>query len=605
MEALRRTFEDVFQEHRDEVQRLIARHTRNPDDALDLTQEVFIRAYGAFSQFRGESSVSTWLYRIAVNVCSNFARSRSKRDEETIEDSELAEYPQSLRDMVEDLAHAEEQRMLKCALRSLSAEQMVALSLRYSDQLTIPEISEVTGSPIDTIKSRLRTALDRLNSTMAFLDAGIVKASEFPIPHSVSLDDISAEGPKGAKIYHGLGSLYLRKGLVEAALLEWKKAQEVEPTFLDPYLASAQQYVKSDRPEKAVDTLEAAVGKIQSLELHTDLAAVYLDIGDLEEGLTHALRALDLGPASSQAHYIAGRAYSKRADLQDALQSLSTGGAAQLGLRGTWKDAARHFRQAVELRPDFGKARSTLAITYFRNNMPDEALREIETAVSNTEDDEFVLYQAGWLHYRANKLVLAERHLRHSLSIRPTPEKAHLLGKILMASDRPEEAFAAFNKALGMACDKRQMPNMYCDLAAAAILLGKYDDAIEAAEAAISIDPDHVHAKCNLSDACLKKGCNPHYVVRLCREGLQTAPEHICFHHFLGEALLRQGLFEEALQEATTAVELEPEKCEWWVLRAKILAKLNQTDKAQSDLTTALELDPQNDSTPRSIEELR
>lgn len=607
MEA-RRSFEDVFQEHREEVQRLIARHTKNPDDALDLTQEVFIRAYGAFSQFRGESSISTWLYRIAVNVCSNFARSKANHDEEPVEDLDSLRCPQGLRDIVEDLAHAEEQRMIKCALRSLSAEQLVALSLRYSDQLTIPEIAEVVGAPVDTIKSRLRTALDKVHSTLAFLNASIARASQFPIAEDimVSLESAPSECEKGAKIHHGLGSLYLKKGLVEAALLEWKKAQTIEPTFLEPYLASAEQYIKSERPEKAIDTLEAAVGKIQSPDLHTGLAGVYLDIGDLEEGLSHALRALDLQPRDPQAHYVAGRAYSKRADLQDALQSLSTGnGFAPTGLKGTWRDAARHFQQAIELKPDFGKARSTLAITYLRNSMTDEALREIDAAVNESEDD-FILYQAGWFHYKASKLDLAERHIKHSLSMRLTADKLHLLGKIHTAQDRPEEAFDAFNQALQSASlnpNKKQMPNIYCDLAATAIRLDRLDEAIEACEAAIRIEPNHVNAKCNLCDACLRKGMNPHYVIRLSREALQTAPEHICFHRYLAEAFLRDGQYQEALPEATIAVELEPEDAERWLLRARVLAKLHETEEAQRCLATALELDT-DDQVAQSLGEL-
>ena len=88
MEAYREAFEKVFRDHLTQVEQLIARHTKDPDERMDLTQEVFIRAYSAFSQFRGEANVGTWLHRITVNVCTNAARSRKRRREEPLENLE-------------------------------------------------------------------------------------------------------------------------------------------------------------------------------------------------------------------------------------------------------------------------------------------------------------------------------------------------------------------------------------------------------------------------------------------------------------------------------------------------------------------------------------
>jgi len=611
MEAQRKNFEEVFQDHLNEIQRLIARHTTNPEDRLDLTQEVFLRAYSAFSQFRGESSISTWLYRITINVCANAQRSRERcRARVATElDVDLAQFPSGLEDVVEDLARAETQRMLKQALRSLSAEQLVVLCLRFSDGLTLGEISEVTGAPVDTVKSRLKAALHKIHSTLALLSLGSGRApADLYVQDetSLSLDQVPMDAEKGAGIYHNLGSLYVRKGLIEAALLEWRKAQKVDPTFLDPYLASAQHYIKQSQPQRAVETLETAVGKIQSGELHTTLAQLYLDLGDVEEGMQHSLRAIELEPQSPEAHCVAGRAYYNQAELQEALRSLTVnpGGANDSVGRSDWQKAASHFRQAIELRPDFAKARSWLAIAYTRQNLLDAALMESREAVRAAKGDDSVAVQAGWVHYRAGKLELAARYLRHSLQSRVTADKLSILGDIYFAWGRNEEAYITFTEALNVATDKRTKARLYSNLAATAIRLGKFDDAVEASRSALELDPDQVHARCNLSEAYLAKNEEVERVVRLCREGLQLAPSHICFHRLLAEALLRQNSPDDALREATTAIELEPQKGARWVLRARVLLKLGRREEAARDLQTALELDPQEPDAKSLLSEL-
>lgn len=595
MEAQSYSFEQIFQDHLSQVERLIARHTKDPDERMDLVQEVFIRAYSAFSQFRGEASVGTWLHRIAINVCSNAARSRERRHEEVLDDLDQFAGFESLQDVVDDLAHHERQVMLKQALRSLSAEQLIVLSLRYSDQLTLPEIAEVVGSPVDTVKSRLRSALDKIQSTAAFLSLPAARQSDEDADEPpASLDGLIVQGERGGKLYHNLGSMYLRKGLIEAALGEWSKAQQVAPTFLDSYLAAAQQYVETDRPRKAVETLEAAVSQIQSPALHTDLARLYLDLGDLEEGSQHSLRALDLDPRSPLAHYEAGRAYFKRAELQEAMRALRVNGSPpEDPVASDWRRSANHFEQAVLLRPDFFPAGSFLSQAYFRGGMPDRAEHTMSETVARAGDDEFVLHQAGHLHYKAGQLDLAERYLRRSISQKATADKLSLLGIIYLAEGRNEEAYVAFSEGLVHVRDKRPEAQLSANLAATAVILGKYDSAIRAAERALELDPEQIHARCNLSEAYLAQGINTLKVVKLCRDGLAKSPNHRCFHRHLAEACLRMGDYEEALEEATIAVELEPEIAQRWVLRARILLKLERAGEARADLEAAMKLDPE------------
>lgn len=622
MEAHREAFEKIFRDHLSQVERLIARHTRDPEERLDLTQEVFIRAYSAFSQFRGESSVSTWLHRIAINVCANAARTRSRQPEEPVGDVQCVNYPDGLYDVVEDLAHAERQRMLKQALRLLSAEQLVVLTLRFSDQLKIHEIAEVIGAPVDTVKSRLKAALHKIHAVAGVLgeelsdEAGLAALSYRGVADdalssdedaiSVSLDKLLPQGEKAARVYQKLGSLYLQKGLIEAALAEWRNAQKADPTFLDAYLLAAQQYIETDRPRKAVETLEAAVSKIQSCELHTTIAKLYMDQGDIDEGLKHSLRALDLDPCSPEAHYQTGRAYSKRAELQEALRSLSVGvREPEDSVQADWRRSASHFERALELKPGFAQAASFLSGVYLSSNRPEDAERTSEDAARMAENDSLVLHRAAWIHYHTRKLELAERYLRRSISAKATGAKLNLLGLVYLAGQRYEEAYMAFGEGLNYDGDKKIRAQLYANLAAAAVYLEKYEEAIDAAESALKLDPEQIHARCNLSHAYLARGIDPHIVVKLCREGLQKSPGHRCFHYYLAEAYLRTGDYEEALAEATTAVEIDPQLPDRWVLRAKVLCKLNRDNEARRDIATALELDPNHSDANRLAEQLQ
>ena len=599
-----KSFEEVFQAHLKQVQRLIARHADNPEDVLDLTQEVFVRAYSAFSRFRGESSINTWLHRIATNVCIDAARSRYRRSERELSNLDVILCSQPMQDVVDYLAHEEQVQTLREGLRSLSPDQLVVLTLRFSDQLTLPEIAEVTDSPVETARQRLRTALGKLHSAATF--ANRRHAIHGDSVEHLPLGLMPVSDKKAAQIYHRLGSLYLRKGLIQAALQEWGKAQQAAPTFLDAYLDSAQQYVKMSKPDRAVETLEQAAALVRDGDLHTTLGLLYLDMGDLDEGMAHSRLAVELKPSSPDAHYAAGRAYSRQAEIQEALR---LGPASNLKIltviEPSWRDAAAHFQQAIGLNPDLAKARISLATAYLRQNMPDEAADAASAAAEALQDDAHILDQCGYVHYRTGRAEMAVDYLRRSIALEKTHMKLNLLGCIYSSLDRYDEAIETLNEGLDFAATDWERALIHSNLASTALGDGRIDDTIREAELAIELQFDHIHARCNLSSALLKKEKDPERIIRICREGMEFGPTHICFHGKLAQVLLRQGELEEALSEATIAIELEPEECDPRILRAKVLQALGRVDEARQDLRAALELDPENDEAKRALEDLR
>jgi RNA polymerase sigma-70 factor (ECF subfamily) len=141
------------------------------DDARDVCQETFLRAFRALPAFRGQAKFSSWLYRIALNLCRDWVR-RERRVPivQTTEGTDLRDVAaatdpsESIEDLVarKDLAERIEQLMAE-----LPEEQRTAIILKEYHDLTFQEIAEVTGCPLSTVKTRLYKGLTTLRHRLA------------------------------------------------------------------------------------------------------------------------------------------------------------------------------------------------------------------------------------------------------------------------------------------------------------------------------------------------------------------------------------------------------------------------------------------------------
>src|SRR5687767_12605790 len=159
-------FEKLVNERSGEIYGLLYRLTENTEEARDLTQETFLRAFQSIGQFRGESDLRTWIYRIAINQARNRWRwwRRRRRDATVSLDSENAHGNQPLIESLpserdkspeqETLAH-ERERALRKALHSLSLSYRETVILRDIEGFTYEEIAQTLGINVGTVKSRL------------------------------------------------------------------------------------------------------------------------------------------------------------------------------------------------------------------------------------------------------------------------------------------------------------------------------------------------------------------------------------------------------------------------------------------------------------------
>lgn len=157
----REAFDRLVERYQREVYRLCYRYVNNHEDANDMAQEAFLRAYKAMGKFRGDSSFSTWLYRIAVNTCLNFRAVRRPEREEL---------PESLPDGRESAAAGVEReqraRVLREAVSRLPDRQRATLILKIYHDLTHEEVAGILGSTVGTVKANLFHALANLRKLL-------------------------------------------------------------------------------------------------------------------------------------------------------------------------------------------------------------------------------------------------------------------------------------------------------------------------------------------------------------------------------------------------------------------------------------------------------
>ncbi|MCB4757076.1 MAG: sigma-70 family RNA polymerase sigma factor [Elusimicrobia bacterium] len=142
-------------------------------DAEDLCQDVFVRAYQALKKFKGESSLSTWLYRIAVNSWKNRVRYEKRRffsrhfslsgeTESDNNDSSALDLPDDEPGPEESAAHAENRQIILLALNELEGEDKTIIVLKDVEDRSYDEIASIMELNPGTVKSRLSRAREKL-----------------------------------------------------------------------------------------------------------------------------------------------------------------------------------------------------------------------------------------------------------------------------------------------------------------------------------------------------------------------------------------------------------------------------------------------------------
>jgi RNA polymerase sigma-70 factor (ECF subfamily) len=159
----RDAFAPIVERHQRHVYQLCYRFVGNHEDASDLAQDVFVRAYRGLKQFKGQSALGTWLYRIAVNVCLNRVSSKTPRTER-LGDRDHVDTRLERADAA--LLRGERAAAVRAAIAKLPRKQRATLILRVYHDLPHEQIAGILGSTVGAVKANFFHALANLRKSM-------------------------------------------------------------------------------------------------------------------------------------------------------------------------------------------------------------------------------------------------------------------------------------------------------------------------------------------------------------------------------------------------------------------------------------------------------
>ena len=162
-------FDQLASKYQNKIYDIAYRHTHNVEDAYDLSQEVFLRAFKSLGGFKRRSSFYTWLYRIAINVYIDYGRKRSRLRAVPIEEwahsheslSTGAHYSPS-----ENVELQELKQQIAKAIDQLPPKQRTVFIMKRQEEMSLAEIAEALGRSVGTIKAHLSHATHKLMDSL-------------------------------------------------------------------------------------------------------------------------------------------------------------------------------------------------------------------------------------------------------------------------------------------------------------------------------------------------------------------------------------------------------------------------------------------------------
>lgn len=156
----REAFSKVIHEYQENLYWQIRKLVMVHDDAADILQDTLMRAWTKLDDFRGDSKLSVWLYTIARNQAFTFLQKRQAEQEMTLDDPDG--YLMDSQEAASDFDGDEAQRVLNEALATLPAKQREVFCMRYFDEKTYEEISQITGTSVGALKASYHIAQEKI-----------------------------------------------------------------------------------------------------------------------------------------------------------------------------------------------------------------------------------------------------------------------------------------------------------------------------------------------------------------------------------------------------------------------------------------------------------
>lgn len=167
-----KAYDELILLYKDAVHGIIYRMVRNQQEAEDLTQEAFIKAYNSINSFNEEYAFSTWLFKIATNNCIDFFRKRKLKTQSMdqsirYKDDEIKqEYADPERTADKEILASEKTKLIRQAIEQLPEKYRTAIILRHTEEKSYEEIAELLDLPLGTVKARIFRAREMLKKSL-------------------------------------------------------------------------------------------------------------------------------------------------------------------------------------------------------------------------------------------------------------------------------------------------------------------------------------------------------------------------------------------------------------------------------------------------------
>ncbi len=158
----RGAFDEIVKRHQRGLWRLVRRYVKNDDDAADVVQQAFVRAFRALERFRGEASVRSWIYRIGINLALNHVRDRAREQPSDTAGDELTVDAVAPGAMMS----AERAKALRDAVAELPPKQRMVLELRVFDDLSFREVAALADCTENAAKVSFHYAVKKLREVL-------------------------------------------------------------------------------------------------------------------------------------------------------------------------------------------------------------------------------------------------------------------------------------------------------------------------------------------------------------------------------------------------------------------------------------------------------
>ncbi len=162
----REAFDELVRRHQKPLYSMLYRMVSDPDDAADILQKSFVKAFTGLAGFERRSSFKTWLYQIAINLAKNLYRDRSRAAHVPIDDVIIRREPRTL----DGLIASENRQLLRKALGGLPEKQRLTLLLRVQENKKFEEIAGIMKCSLGTAKANYHHAVQKLKGIMGERD---------------------------------------------------------------------------------------------------------------------------------------------------------------------------------------------------------------------------------------------------------------------------------------------------------------------------------------------------------------------------------------------------------------------------------------------------